>query len=89
MGGIYFIYIDIIQDDVASWMRIVYHIFDVAKKEDEKARLKKVWNTWKEFKDKISGYFITNYLINLSIVCWVCIVPQRHGVVCSPTLHSH
>jgi len=46
VGGVY---IDIIQDDAANWMRIVYDIFDINKKEDEKARLKKVWNTWKEF----------------------------------------
>ena len=46
VGGVY---IDIIQDDAANWMRIVYDIFDTNKKEDEKARLKKVWNTWKEF----------------------------------------
>lgn len=46
VGGVY---IDIIQDDAANWMRIVYDIFDMNKKEDEKARLKKVWNTWKEF----------------------------------------
>jgi pre-mRNA cleavage complex 2 protein Pcf11 len=46
VGGVY---IDIIQNDAPNWMRIVYDIFDRNKKEDEKARLKKVWNTWKEF----------------------------------------
>ena len=44
------VYINIIQDDAASWMSTVYDIFDKANnKENEKARLKKVWNTWKEF----------------------------------------
>ena len=43
------VFIDIIQDDAAHWMSTVYDIFDKAKKEDEKARLKKVWNTWREF----------------------------------------
>jgi pre-mRNA cleavage complex 2 protein Pcf11 len=43
------VFIDIIQDDAANWMSTVYDIFDKAKKEDEKARLKKVWNTWREF----------------------------------------
>lgn len=43
------VYINIIQDDAANWMSTVYEIFDGANKEDEKARLKKVWNTWREF----------------------------------------
>ena len=43
------VYIKIIQDDAATWMSTVYEIFDKANKENEKARLKKVWNTWKEF----------------------------------------
>ncbi|KAL3800746.1 hypothetical protein ACHAW5_009316 [Stephanodiscus triporus] len=43
------VFIDIIQDDAADWMSTVYDMFDKAKKEDEKARLKKVWNTWREF----------------------------------------
>eukprot|EP00578_Thalassiosira_sp_NH16_P020828 CAMPEP_0181082970 /NCGR_PEP_ID=MMETSP1071-20121207/3907_1 /TAXON_ID=35127 /ORGANISM="Thalassiosira sp., Strain NH16" /LENGTH=567 /DNA_ID=CAMNT_0023164595 /DNA_START=61 /DNA_END=1764 /DNA_ORIENTATION=+ len=43
------VYIRIIQDDAAEWMSTVYDIFDRANKVDEKARLKKVWNTWREF----------------------------------------
>jgi pre-mRNA cleavage complex 2 protein Pcf11 len=43
------VYIDIIQDDAATWMSTVYDMFDKANKENEKARLKKVWNTWREF----------------------------------------
>mmetsp|Transcript_31695 Transcript_31695/g.66650 ORF Transcript_31695/g.66650 Transcript_31695/m.66650 type:complete len:546 (-) Transcript_31695:423-2060(-) len=42
------VYISIIQDDAANWMSTVYDIFDKANKENEKARLKKVWNTWRE-----------------------------------------
>jgi len=42
------VYINIIQDDAADWMSTVYDIFDKANKENEKARLKKVWNTWRE-----------------------------------------
>ena len=41
------VYVRIIQDDAQNWMSTVYDIFDKANKEDEKARLKKVWNTWK------------------------------------------
>ena len=41
------VYVRIIQDDAQNWMATVYEIFDKANKEDEKARLKKVWNTWK------------------------------------------
>ncbi|KAL7548196.1 hypothetical protein ACHAWF_011488 [Thalassiosira exigua] len=43
------VYIGIIEDDAASWMGEVYDIFDNANKEEEKTRLKKVWNTWREF----------------------------------------
>jgi pre-mRNA cleavage complex 2 protein Pcf11 len=43
------VYINIIQDDAAAWMSTVYDIFDKANKENEKVRLKKVWNTWREF----------------------------------------
>jgi len=43
------VYINIIQDDAANWMTTVYDIFDKANEEDKKARLKKVWNTWREF----------------------------------------
>lgn len=43
------VYIKIIQDDAADWMSNVYEMFDKANKEAEKARLKKVWNTWREF----------------------------------------
>ncbi|KAL7533095.1 hypothetical protein ACHAXR_005036 [Thalassiosira sp. AJA248-18] len=43
------VYINIIQDDAANWMSTVYDIFDKANKEDEKTRLKKVWNLWKEY----------------------------------------
>lgn len=43
------VYIDIILGDAADWLTAVYNIFDKAKKEDEKARLKKVWNSWKQF----------------------------------------
>ena len=42
------VYIQIIQDDAANWMSTVYDIFDKANKEDHKARLKKVWNLWKQ-----------------------------------------
>lgn len=43
------VYIDIILDDAVNWLKAVYDIFDKARKEDEKARLKKVWNSWKQF----------------------------------------
>mmetsp|Transcript_16230 Transcript_16230/g.30649 ORF Transcript_16230/g.30649 Transcript_16230/m.30649 type:complete len:556 (-) Transcript_16230:131-1798(-) len=43
------VYIDLIQDDAANWMSTVYEMFDKANKENEKTRLKKVWNTWREF----------------------------------------
>ena len=43
------VYIDIILTDAADWLAAVYEIFNKAKKEDEKARLKKVWNSWKQF----------------------------------------
>ena len=43
------VYIDIILGDAADWLTAVYNIFDKARKEDEKARLKKVWNSWKQF----------------------------------------
>ncbi len=46
VGGVF---IDIIQDGAVGWMPRVYDIFDRARKEDEKARLKRVWNTWREF----------------------------------------
>jgi pre-mRNA cleavage complex 2 protein Pcf11 len=40
-------YIKIIQDGAVQWMPEVYDILDKAGKDDAKARLKKVWNTWK------------------------------------------
>lgn len=43
------VYINIILGDAADWLTAVYNIFDKARKEDEKARLKKVWNSWKQF----------------------------------------
>ena len=43
------VYIDIILGDAADWLTAVYNIFDKAMEEDEKARLKKVWNSWKQF----------------------------------------
>lgn len=39
-------YIDIVQDDAANWMPKVYHKLQDA----QQAKLKKVWNTWEEFK---------------------------------------
>ena len=43
------VYINIIQDNAATWMSTVYNMFDEANMECEKASLRKVWNTWKEF----------------------------------------
>ncbi|KAL9188463.1 hypothetical protein ACHAXT_006841 [Thalassiosira profunda] len=40
-------YVGIIADGAAEWMATVYDIFDKARKDDEKNRLKKVWNTWR------------------------------------------
>jgi pre-mRNA cleavage complex 2 protein Pcf11 len=42
------VFIDIIQGDAVNWMTTVFDIFDRAGKVDEKARLRKVWNTWRE-----------------------------------------
>lgn len=39
-------YIEIVQDDAANWMPMVYHKLQDA----QQAKLKKVWNTWEEFK---------------------------------------
>jgi len=41
------VYVNIITDDASNWMPIVYDMFDKANKENEMARLKKVWNTWR------------------------------------------
>lgn len=41
------VYVKIITDDAQHWMSTVYDIFDKANKDNEKTRLKKVWNTWK------------------------------------------
>ena len=39
-------YIDLVQDDAAQWMPKVYEkLQDV-----QRAKLKKVWNTWEEYK---------------------------------------
>lgn len=43
------VYTDIILGDAVDWLTEVYNIFDKAHKEDEKARLKKVWSSWKQF----------------------------------------
>lgn len=42
------VYSDIICDDAANWMSTVYDIFDKAKMDDETARLREIWNTWRE-----------------------------------------
>ena len=43
------VYVDIILDDASNWMSAVYNIFDEASnKENEKARLKRVWDSWRQ-----------------------------------------
>ncbi|KAL3784872.1 hypothetical protein HJC23_012475 [Cyclotella cryptica] len=42
-------YIDIILNDASTWMPHVHSILLRAGDEDGKARLKKVWNTWRDF----------------------------------------
>jgi pre-mRNA cleavage complex 2 protein Pcf11 len=39
-------FIPVIEKDAKTWMPIVYGVLN----EENRARLKKVWNTWKEFK---------------------------------------
>lgn len=42
-------YIDIILNDASTWMPHVHSILHRAGDQDGKARLKKVWNTWRDF----------------------------------------
>ncbi|EJK50067.1 hypothetical protein THAOC_31007 [Thalassiosira oceanica] len=42
------VYVEIILGDASNWMSAVYNIFDKASnKENEKARLKRVWDSWR------------------------------------------